>query len=79
MDKEDAKRIYKTSLERMTDDQLSMACDTYIWLSAYANNNPGSDYHWKCDMTYDECKRRNKPEIYAKVHDMLMKEARENQ
>ena len=24
-----------------------------IWLSAFANNNPRSDYHWRCDACYD--------------------------
>lgn len=37
-----------------------------VFLSAYANNNPKSDYHWMVDATYDECVKRKKPEIYQK-------------
>jgi hypothetical protein len=35
-----------------------------IWLSAYANNNPRSDYHWQADACYAEGQRRGKPELY---------------
>ncbi len=50
------------------DKALAEACDLYIWLSAYANNNPRSDYHWMCNACYDECQRRGKPEIYSASH-----------
>lgn len=36
-----------------------------IWLAAYANNNPRSDYQWQADACYDEAARRGKPEIYS--------------
>lgn len=39
-----------------------------IWLSAYASNNPRSDYHWQCDACYDECKKRGKEDIYNRAH-----------
>jgi len=41
----------------------------YIWLSAFANNNHRSDYHWQCDATYDEWKRRKgNTDMYGKAH-----------
>jgi len=51
-----------------TDEQLKQECEHYIWLSAYASNNPRSDYHYQCDACYDECQRRGKGEIYNKAH-----------
>jgi hypothetical protein len=38
-----------------------------IWLSAYANNSPRSDYHWQADACYDEAQARGKPDIYRKA------------
>lgn len=38
-----------------------------IWLSAYASNNPRSDYHWQADACYDEAKRRGEPELYRRA------------
>lgn len=40
-----------------------------IWLSAYANNNPRSDYHWQADACYDEAARRGKPELYVQAYE----------
>jgi hypothetical protein len=45
---------------------LRIAADR-IWLSAYAANNPGSDYHWQADACYDEAKRRGNPELYQRA------------
>lgn len=38
-----------------------------IWLSAYANNNPRSDYHWQADACYDEAKRRGEIDLYHRA------------
>ena len=62
---------YIAKLQACSDSELSKECDQYIWLSAYAANNPRSDYHWQCDATYDECARRGKPEIYSDAHKAL--------
>lgn len=59
---------YLLKLTEMSDADLRKACESDIWLSAYANNNPRSDYHWMCDACYDECSRRGKPEIYSQSH-----------
>ncbi len=62
------KQFFLDSLHSMTDEQLRKACNEYIWLSAYASNNPRSDYHWQCDACYDECKNRGKGNIYSEEH-----------
>ncbi len=62
------KADYIRRIEAMNDEELYKEAEQKIWLSAYANNNPRSDYHWQCDATYDECQRRGKPEIYSRAH-----------
>ncbi len=65
------------SLKTKTDAELYDICKEYIWLSAYASNNPRSDYHWKCDACYDECKSRGKNGtggIYDRAHKAVTKE-----
>lgn len=44
--------------------QYLQLAETYIWLSAYAANNPKSDYHWMVDALYAEAKRRGKLDWY---------------
>lgn len=50
------------------DETLETETKNKIWLSAYAANNPRSDYHWHCDACYDECVKRGKPEIYQRAY-----------
>lgn len=59
---------YLKKIVSMTDDKLLKECKDKIWLSAYANNNPRSDYHWHVDACYDECTRRNRKDIYEKAY-----------
>lgn len=63
------KRAYLEKVVNMTDEELLKECVSKIWLSAFANNNPKSDYHWHCDCCYDECQRRNREDIYKKAYD----------
>jgi len=46
------KSEYIDRLRAMTPEELSKETEQKIWLSAYANNNPRSDYHWQCDACY---------------------------
>lgn len=56
-------------------DKIAAASDTEylkiaedkIWLSAYANNNPRSDYHWQADACWEEAMRRGKPDLYSEA------------
>jgi hypothetical protein len=58
---------YKAKLQEMNDDQLYEECKRTAWFSAYANSNPKSDYHFMCDLCYEECITRNKPELFQKA------------
>ena len=40
---------YADRISAMTDEELLKETESTIWLSAYANNNPRSDYHWQAD------------------------------
>ncbi len=65
----ETKSGWREKLAKLSDDGLYKHCEKYIWLSAYANNNPQSDYHFLADAGYDECKRREKIEIYQRAYD----------
>ncbi len=62
------KSEYLNKLHNMGVKELGKECEGMIWLSAYANNNPQSDYHWKCDACYDECARRHQEYVYTAAH-----------
>ena len=61
------KADYLAKLAEMEEPALLEETKNKIWLSAYASNNPGSDYHWHCDACYDECARRERIDIYEKA------------
>ena len=69
------KSNYIKKLSEMDDEKLYNECEQKIWLSAYANNNPRSDYHWHVDACYDECVNRGKVEIYKRAYDANVKGA----
>ncbi len=59
---------FKLKLKSSTEKELYELCKRYIWLSAYAANNPSSDYHWMSDMCYGECYDRKKEKIYSDAY-----------
>lgn len=61
------KQVFSDQIASMSDEAFFDTTEKKIWLSAYANNNPRSDYHWQADACYDEAKRRGKPEIYQRA------------
>jgi hypothetical protein len=61
------KADYLLKLIGMSDDQLYEEAKSKIWLSAYAANNPRSDYHFHCDATFDESERRGS-DIYSRAY-----------
>ena len=69
------KADYLTKIAAMDDTELLNECEHKIWLSAYANNNPRSDYHWHVAAIYAECQRREKPEIYQKGYNAALRSA----
>jgi hypothetical protein len=58
---------FADSLAASDEAQYLQTAEEYIWLSAYADNNRRSDYHWKADAAYAEAKRRRKPELYTRA------------
>jgi hypothetical protein len=68
------KQLYFDRLAAMDEKALFEECKLKIWLSAYANNNPRSDYHWQVDACGDECDRRGRKDIYKKAYDETYKE-----
>ena len=60
---------YVNRLKKISDQALEGEAGLKIWLSALAENNPRSDYHWQCDACFDEAERRGKPEIYDRAWD----------
>jgi hypothetical protein len=61
------KQNFVDKIEAMSDEAFVDKAQQTIWLSAFANNNPRSDYHWQADACYDEAVRRGKPELYSKA------------
>jgi hypothetical protein len=57
----------------MTDAELLTETEHKIWLSAFASNNPRSDYHWHVDMCWDEWTRRDKIDKYSEAYDNACK------
>jgi hypothetical protein len=68
------KQEFIDKISCMTDDNLFKETKQYIWLSAYANNNPRSDYHWQADATYQEWDKRNKIDKYKEAYEAIKKE-----
>jgi hypothetical protein len=68
------KQDFLDKLKSLNDTNLGDECERYIWLSAYAGNNPRSDFHWMCDACYDETVNRNKVEIYESAYQVIKRE-----
>lgn len=67
------KSEYLDRIKAMNDDALFKETKDKICLSAYANNNPWSDYHWHVDALYDEWHNRKKGGRYGVAHKAVMK------
>lgn len=50
---------YADKVLSMDDEKLLDETEHMIWLSAYANNNPRSDYHWQADVCIAVCHHRD--------------------
>ncbi len=55
---------FSEKLATFTHQELYEACKQYIWLSAYASNNPRSNYHRMCDACYSKCSQLGLTELY---------------
>jgi len=61
------RQLFADKIAGLSDEHFVKEAEGYIWLSAYANNNPRSDYHWMADACHDEAARRGKPELYRRA------------
>ena len=64
---------FANTIAALSDAELMAQAEKKIWLSAYANNNPRSDYHWQADACYDEAHRRGRPELYTQAYDKAVR------
>lgn len=64
MGNEGPRQEFADRLFELTDDEFTTRAENAIWLSAYAANNPNSDFHWHADLCYYEALRRGKAELY---------------
>lgn len=58
------RRLFLDEIAGLDDAAFVEKATSCIWLSAYASNNPRSDYHWQADACYTEAVRREKPDLY---------------
>jgi ADP-ribosylglycohydrolase len=58
---------YFDRVKAMPDKELSDETEMTIWLSAYAANNPRSDFHWQTDACYDAWASRGDLHGYEKA------------
>jgi hypothetical protein len=62
---------YVARLQQLDEHDLLCECEKIVWFSSFANNNPISDYHFMCYACYDECKARNRMDIYNRAHEKM--------
>lgn len=61
------KAVYCKKIMDMSSDELFKEAKGKIWLSAFANNNPRSDYHWHVDAIYALYRLRNDLDSYRQA------------
>jgi len=64
-----SRQEFVAKIAAMTDEKLLDHTEHMIWLSAYAGNNPRSDYHWQVSACYDEWTARDKAEQYTVAYE----------
>ena len=69
------KSEYLDKIAGMEDKELYEETKDKIWFSAWANNNPRSDWHWQCDACYDEWQYRGKGDQYQRAWEYVAKDA----
>ena len=62
---------YVAKLQQLDEHELFRECEKMVWFSSFANNNPISDYHFMWYACYDECKARNRLDIYNGAHEKM--------
>jgi hypothetical protein len=59
---------FADEIAAVDDEPFVKRAERTIWLSAYADNNPRSDYHWQAAACYHEAERRGDPELYSRAY-----------
>jgi hypothetical protein len=62
---------YVARLQQLDEHELFRECEKMVFFSSFANNNPISDYHFMHYACYDECKARNRMDIYNRAHEKM--------
>ena len=60
---------YVARLQQLDEHELFRECEKMVWFSSFANHNPISDYHFMCYACHDECKARNRMDIYTRAQE----------
>ena len=58
---------FADKLAAAADEDFVKIAEESIWLSAYASNNPRSDFHWQADACHDEAIRRGNEDLYKRA------------
>ena len=69
------RQLFAEKIAALDDDGFIKEAADRIWLSAYADNNPRSDYHWQADACYDEAKRRGNDGLYKTAYERAKRAA----
>jgi hypothetical protein len=62
-----SRQAYADKIAALDDVAFVDEAESSIWLSAYASNNPRSDYHWQAVACSAEADRRGRPELYERA------------
>lgn len=62
------KSVYLQKVIDTPEAELPKLCYDAIWRSAYAHNNPRSDFHWQADAVSDILEARGLSRIYTEAH-----------
>lgn len=61
------RQAFADKLAAMDDETFMREAASEIYMSAFANNNPRSDFHWRADACYDEARRRDDVSLYERA------------
>lgn len=59
---------FADKIAALSDEDFVTEAEQCIWLSAYAANNPTSDYHFEASACYYEAQRRGNPGLYQEAY-----------
>jgi hypothetical protein len=62
----------------MDDGQLESAAKNWIWQRETALHGPYDEDEWHCDCIRQECRRRERPEIYLHAENNILAQLRKS-